>query len=95
LAEANAAGLPVIAMDLGSCREVIVDGVTGFLVRDVKEAASSAARLDEIDGRACRANVEARFSIEKMAESYERVYEQIFELETKRRDDSLARGGGQ
>ena len=26
LAEANAAGLPVIAMDLGSCREVIKDG---------------------------------------------------------------------
>jgi glycosyltransferase involved in cell wall biosynthesis len=95
LAEANAAGVPVIAMDLGSCREVIVDGVTGFLVRDVNEAASAVARLDEIDGRACRANVEARFSVERMAESYERVYEQIFELESKRRDDSLARGGGQ
>ena len=26
LAEANAAGVPVIAMDLGSCREVIEDG---------------------------------------------------------------------
>src|SRR6478672_6944917 len=32
LAEANAAGVPVIAMDLGSCREVIKNGVTGFLV---------------------------------------------------------------
>ena len=32
LAEANAAGVPVIAMDLGSCREVIEDGRTGFLV---------------------------------------------------------------
>ena len=30
LAEANAAGVPVIAMDLGSCREVIKDGETGF-----------------------------------------------------------------
>ena len=30
LAEANAAGVPVIAMDLGSCREVIDDGRTGF-----------------------------------------------------------------
>jgi len=32
LVEANAAGVPVIAMDLGSCREVIKDGQTGFLV---------------------------------------------------------------
>jgi glycosyltransferase involved in cell wall biosynthesis len=30
LAEANAAGVPVIAMDLGSCREVIEEGLTGF-----------------------------------------------------------------
>src|SRR5205807_2259073 len=36
LAEANAAGVPVIAMDLGSCREVIQDGRTGFLVNDVR-----------------------------------------------------------
>ena len=38
LAEANAAGVPVIAMDLGSCREVIEDGQTGFLVNNVDEA---------------------------------------------------------
>ncbi len=38
LAEANAAGVPVIAMDLGSCREVIKDGQTGFLVNNVAEA---------------------------------------------------------
>ena len=38
LAEANAAGVPVIAMDLGSCGEVIKDGRTGFLVNTVKEA---------------------------------------------------------
>ena len=38
LAEANAAGVPVVAMDLGSCREVIEHGVTGFLVNDVAGA---------------------------------------------------------
>src|SRR5690242_368348 len=30
LAEANAAGVPVVAMDLGSCREVIKEAETGF-----------------------------------------------------------------
>ena len=49
LAEANAAGVPVIAMDLGSCREVIEDGRTGFLVNTVEEAAQAVQRLPEID----------------------------------------------
>jgi glycosyltransferase involved in cell wall biosynthesis len=44
LVEANAAGVPVIAMDLGSCREVIKDGQTGFLVDNVTEAVRA---LDE------------------------------------------------
>src|SRR6201993_2066016 len=38
LAEANAAGVPVVAMDLGSCREVIENGKTGFLVNSIHEA---------------------------------------------------------
>ena len=37
LAESNAAGVPVIAMDLGSCCEVIDDGRTGFLVNNVND----------------------------------------------------------
>src|SRR5438034_1557507 len=39
LAEANAAVVPVIAMDLGACRQVIKDGHTRFLVNNVNEAA--------------------------------------------------------
>jgi glycosyltransferase involved in cell wall biosynthesis len=78
LAEANAAGVPVIAMDLGSCREVIKDGQTGFLVHDVHEAAQALARLSEIDRNACRGRVEHCFSIETMVKAYERVYETIF-----------------
>ena len=45
LVEANAAGVPVIAMDLGSCREVIAEGQTGFLVNNVDEAARALERV--------------------------------------------------
>ena len=45
LVEANAAGVPVIAMDLGSCREVIRDGVTGFLAGSAREAAQCLERV--------------------------------------------------
>jgi glycosyltransferase involved in cell wall biosynthesis len=84
LAEANAAGVPVIAMDLGSCREVIQDGQTGFLVNNVGEAARALKRLCEIDRRACRQRVQQCFSIETMVEAYERVYAAIFEQEAGR-----------
>jgi glycosyltransferase involved in cell wall biosynthesis len=85
LVEANAAGVPVIAMDLGSCREVIKDGQTGFLVSDVAEAVRAVGRISEIDRSACRSRVRQYFSIEKMVEGYERVYSTIFDLEAKRR----------
>lgn len=84
LAEANAAGVPVVAMDLGSCREVIEDGQTGFLVNSADEAVQSLHRLPDIDRAACRRNVEQRFSIEKMVEGYEDVYETIFQQEATR-----------
>jgi glycosyltransferase involved in cell wall biosynthesis len=85
LVEANAAGVPVIAMDLGSCREVIKDAETGFLVSNVPEAVRAVGRISELDRRACRSRVQQHFSIETMVESYERVYSTIFDLEAKRR----------
>jgi glycosyltransferase involved in cell wall biosynthesis len=84
LAEANAAGVPVIAMDLGSCREVIADGKTGFLVNNVNEAVRALQRLPEIEPRACREHVQRCFSVETMVAAYERVYATIFDLESKR-----------
>jgi glycosyltransferase involved in cell wall biosynthesis len=85
LAEANAAGVPVIAMDLGSCREVIKNGRTGFLVNNVQEVMHALPRLSEINRSACRQRVQQYFSIETMVEAYERVYSTIFGLEAKRR----------
>jgi glycosyltransferase involved in cell wall biosynthesis len=83
LAEANAAGVPVIAMNLGSCREVIADGRTGFLVNTVSDAVQALQRLPEIDRSVCRKHVRQHFSIETMVAAYERVYETIFDLEAK------------
>jgi glycosyltransferase involved in cell wall biosynthesis len=85
LVEANAAGVPVIAMNLGSCREVIEDGKTGFLVDNVTEAIQALGRISEIDRSACRSRVRQHFSIETMVEGYERVYSTIFDLEANKR----------
>jgi glycosyltransferase involved in cell wall biosynthesis len=81
LVEANAAGVPVIAMDLGSCREVIEQDVTGFLVSQVSEAVRALEEVPGIEDNACRKRVQERFSIATMVAAYERVYEKIFLLE--------------
>jgi len=57
MAESMAAGVPVIAMDLGSCREVIADGQTGYLVNGVDEAVEAVGRIGEIDRSKCRQRV--------------------------------------
>jgi glycosyltransferase involved in cell wall biosynthesis len=84
MAEANAAGVPVIAMDLGSCREVIIDRQTGFLVNNVNEAVRALKHISAVDRGACRRRVEQCFSIETMVAAYERVYQTIFDLEAAR-----------
>ena len=84
LAEANAAGLPVIAMDNGSCREVIAHEETGFLVKGVDEAVQAVGRVAEIDRGRCRQRVVERFSIDTMVRAYEKIYATIFESEARK-----------
>lgn len=85
LAEANAAGVPVIAMNLGSCGEVIEDGRTGFLVSTVNDAVKAVQGLASISSATCRERVQQHFSIDSMVDAYERVYDTIFDLELTRR----------
>jgi len=84
MAESMAAGVPVIAMDLGSCREVIADGQTGYLVNNADEAVEAVGKIDKIDRKNCRRHVEENFTIDCMVRGYEKVYEEIFRLEAKK-----------
>jgi glycosyltransferase involved in cell wall biosynthesis len=84
MAESMAAGVPVIAMDLGSCREVIADGQTGYLVNNVDEAVEAVARIGGIDRKQCRRRVEENFTIDRMVCNYEKVYAEIFKREQEK-----------
>ncbi|MGV2828689.1 glycosyltransferase family 4 protein [Myxosarcina sp. GI1(2024)] len=77
MAESMAVGTPVIAMDLGSTREVIEDGKTGFLCRNVEECIAALDRLGEIDRLSCRDRTAANFSVAHMVDGYEAVYQQL------------------
>ncbi len=82
MAEAMAAGVPVIAMDRGSCREVVAHGKTGCLVNNTDQAAAAVQNIHKIDRAECRRRVETLFSIERMVAAYEKVYAEIFSLQT-------------
>lgn len=87
LAESMAAGVPIIAMDLGSCREVIADQQTGYLVNSVDEAVEAVDKIDRIDRLKCRRHVEEHFTIDRMVSDYEKVYEEIFRREAQKAKD--------
>ena len=71
-----ACGTPVIAIDRGSMPELITPE-TGILVGSTGEAIAALARVEAIDRAACRARVEAHFSVEAMADKYIALYERI------------------
>lgn len=72
--EAMACGAPVLAFRRGSAPEVVRDGVSGWLCRDVAEMAQRATAPLPAAG-VCRAYFERNFHLETMARAYLRVYE--------------------
>ncbi len=72
--EAMACGTPVIAFPSGSVSEVIDEGETGFVVRDIAEAADAVSRAIRLDRAKVRAGFERRFTVERMAQSYLEIY---------------------
>lgn len=77
MVEALSCGTPVIAFNRGAVPEIIVDGVTGYIVKNVQEMAEAVGKIDAIDLQACRDHVVANFSVDKMVRGYEAVYEKI------------------
>lgn len=75
--EAMACGTPVIAYRRGSMSELIVDGVTGFLVDNFDQAVAAIERIGEIDRAACRNHVERHFTVDHMADRYLALYRSL------------------
>jgi glycosyltransferase involved in cell wall biosynthesis len=75
--EAMACGTPIIAYERGSVPEVMEDGVTGFVVRELDEAVEATRCVGNLSRERCREVFENRFTATRMADDYMEVYDQM------------------
>ncbi len=77
MAEAMACGTPVLGLYRGAVAEVVEDGVTGFVRRDIDGLVEAVSRIGEIDRGACRSRVESLYSDCAVVEAYLSLYREL------------------
>jgi glycosyltransferase involved in cell wall biosynthesis len=75
--ESMSCGTPVIAWRSGSVPEVVDHGVTGWIVDSIESAVDAVRRVPQLDRHAVRARFDQRFSAERMARDYLKLYQKI------------------
>jgi glycosyltransferase involved in cell wall biosynthesis len=88
--EAMACGTPIIAYPFGSVPEVMRDGLSGYLVHDLKGAVDAVKKIDKIDRKKVRKHFEQHFTADRMALDYLKIYERM----VSRKKTPLAATGG-
>ena len=91
--ELMACGTPVIAFRRGSVPEVIDEGVSGALVRNIAEAVVAVKRIGEFDRVRVRRRFEQRFTIERVASEYLDIYRRLPGVRRAQRDQWIVNSG--
>jgi glycosyltransferase involved in cell wall biosynthesis len=77
MAEALAAGTPVVATPAGAAPEIVDDGVTGYLRDDIGTLATCLKQAGSLDRERCRHEALSRFSAQRMAAEHLDLYREI------------------
>jgi len=100
LLEAGACGLPAIATDVAGTREVVVNGMNGWLPKagDADALSNAMAKLMEMPaelrhamGERARQHVAEQFSLDAVLDRWERLYADLLERSANRKKDLAAR----
>ncbi|RKO68138.1 glycosyltransferase [Desulfofundulus salinus] len=86
LLEAAACELPVVSTDAGGNSEIVLDGVSGYIVppRDPQALAAAMLKMMSLPeeerramGRAGRAHIEANYSLDHVVDQWEKLYRDL------------------
>lgn len=75
--EAMAYGKPVLALQNGGLREIVVHGETGFIAENPENLKQYVAKVGDIDRHKCRKRVEENFTDEIMTKRYLEIFDGI------------------
>lgn len=75
--EAMACGTPTIAFRRGSVSEILEEGTSGFIVDTMEQAITAVQRIPSLDRTKVREAFERRFTVERMAHDYLRIYREL------------------
>lgn len=78
--EALSCGTPVIGFAGKRPSKIVINGKTGFAVKrkdGLEELKRALKNIDKINPKDCREHIEKNFSLEKMIDSYEKVYRKL------------------
>jgi glycosyltransferase involved in cell wall biosynthesis len=98
--EAMACGTPVIAFNCGAAPEIVEDGLTGFVVKDMAGAIQAVHLLPRLPRAVIRRRFEERFVADRMAKDYLQLYGKAMDAHSRpalwkhRRQLSGKRGPG-
>jgi glycosyltransferase involved in cell wall biosynthesis len=84
MVEALACGMPVVATPCGAAREIVADGLTGFLRPELDDLVTCIERAGTISPLACRARVEEHFSADTMVDRYLHLFHALLDDRTGR-----------
>jgi glycosyltransferase involved in cell wall biosynthesis len=87
--ESMACGTPVVAYAGGSVAEVMDDGVTGFVVNDMEQAAEATRRVGGLSRAQCREVFDKRFTASRMASDYVNVYTRLADSGMRKMEESF------
>ena len=79
--EAMACGTPVVGYARGSVPELVEEGISGFIVRGVPQAALAIRAVSTLSRQRCRDYFEQHFSATRMCEDYVGIYERLLDLD--------------